>query len=63
MNERFVCEHCGAEVSDDFDLEIYHRGCRLAAAFPGAVKRDGGVLRFDMKKVAELLEQKAPEGR
>ncbi len=50
------CEHCGAEVEDEFQLDIEHRACRLKVAFPGAYTEGAdGLVTFDMKRVAESL--------
>ena len=51
-----TCEHCGANVETEEQLEIEHRGCRLKAAFPAAYTEQGdGLVTFDMQKVATTL--------
>ena len=51
------CEHCGAFCKDEWELEVYHRGCRLRAAFPNACTAEGPLLKFDIAKIKEELEQ------
>ncbi len=53
--EEYKCEHCGTVCADDDELTIFHRGCRLAAAFPGAYRDEGGLRIFDMAKVKEQM--------
>lgn len=54
--ERAKCAICGDE-GHPYDIEIYHRGCRLSAAFPGAYRREGRLLSFDPTKMKEHLEK------
>lgn len=53
-----ICEHCGDTAADEQDLEIFHRSCRLKAVFPGAYSQQGGLVTFDMDKVAEAVGYK-----
>lgn len=57
---KIKCEYCGETCEDDWELEVYHRGCRLKAAFPDCYKQDGPLLEFDVKKIAEKLEMGKP---
>jgi len=58
MCEEIKCEHCGKVVSDEYELEIWHRTCRLKACFPGtATDRGGGLTSFDMSKIKEQLSK------
>ena len=58
LDEKFICEHCGEELEDEFDLEIFHRGCRLKAAFPGTYKKENGLLIFDLKEIGDKFNLK-----
>lgn len=52
------CEHCGAHCDDEFELDIYHRGCRLSAAFsdlPGGVSTEDGVMKLDMVRIGQAM--------
>ena len=56
MNE-YQCEVCGKVELDDYRIKIYHRGCRLAAAFPDAVIESGrGMTALDMSKIDATLD-------
>ena len=59
--DKVKCKHCGKIVQDEDELEIYHRGCRLKAAFPVAYTQKGSLLFFDLKKVTEELEKHGQE--
>jgi hypothetical protein len=54
------CEHCGVEADED-EIDIYHRSCRLKSAFPGAYTEAGGIVSFDVSKIAEAIESKRLE--
>jgi hypothetical protein len=51
------CEHCGQLTDDEWDLEIFHRGCRLRAAFPDCYETDGDTLKFDFEKIKAHLDK------
>ena len=55
------CEHCGVEADED-EIDIYHRSCRLKAAFPGAYTEAGGIVSFDVPKITEAIEMKELKG-
>lgn len=49
-----TCEHCGTEA-DDYDIEIFHRSCRLSAAFPAAASQEGALVTFNMDAIRDKL--------
>ncbi|MDO8616737.1 MAG: hypothetical protein Q7T33_13540 [Dehalococcoidia bacterium] len=49
------CPICGGE-GDPWEIEVFHRACRLKRAFPGAYHRDGDLLFFDPEKMRQQLE-------
>ena len=52
----YQCEVCGKVEREEYRLDIYHRGCRLAAAFPDATTRTGdGLVSLDIAKIAPLF--------
>ena len=55
------CPHCGEVENSEFDLEIFHRGCRLKANFPDCYESKNGILSFDVKKVFKRLEERGKE--
>jgi len=56
MSEDLKCPHCGEVAEDDWELDAYHRGCRLGALFPEARTELGdGLVSFDMSKIREKL--------
>lgn len=55
MAEEIRCEHCGEICDDDDELQIFHRSCRLKAAFPGTFTIDGPLVKFDLSKIKEIL--------
>ncbi len=58
MNEK--CDICGEE-GDVWEIDVFHRACRLRRAFPGACSTEGGQILFDPAKIKEHLErQDAP---
>jgi hypothetical protein len=57
------CEICGKTEEDEFDVEIFHRGCRLKAAFPDSYKDIGGLLAFDPRKMLRELDSAKKKGR
>ena len=49
------CEHCGTEA-EDIDIQVFHRACRLKAAFPDSYEElGGGLVSFDMSKLKDKL--------
>jgi hypothetical protein len=55
--EDLRCEHCGERCEDEDTLEVFHRGCRLKAAFPGCYEGDGPLLMFDPVKLAAYMKK------
>lgn len=56
MRETYRCDVCGKVEYDEYRIDIYHRGCRLAAAFPEAVlKTDAGIVALDVTKIAAMV--------
>jgi len=55
--EEFLCEHCGELCEDEDVLEVFHRGCRLKAAFPDAYEADGPLLMFDPRKMTAQFKK------
>ncbi len=49
------CEVCGGE-GHPFEIEIFHRGCRLKNAFPNAHKEKDGMLFFDPARMKENIK-------
>lgn len=56
--EEIRCEHCGEVCQDEDVLEVFHRGCRLKALFPGCYETRGPLLIFD----PALLAAQAKKG-
>jgi hypothetical protein len=55
--EEFRCEHCGEICADEDSLEVFHRACRLTAAFPDCYEAQGSLLLFDPKKLAARIKK------
>ncbi len=50
------CEVCGAE-GDPWEIEVFHRACRLKHAFPGAYREEGRLLLFDPEMMKRQMEK------
>ena len=58
MAEEFKCEHCGGVTADEWELEIFHRGCRLRAAFPECcTTTEDGLMILDFSKLKDKLDE------
>jgi len=57
MTEKAICEVCGEQAESDLDLEVYHRACRLKAAFPGCYTQEGPLVMFDPRKMSQRLKR------
>ena len=52
MNDGLMCEVCGKRAFDEYDLDIYHRGCRLKAAFPAdTTTLPSGIIALDLSSL------------
>jgi len=49
------CDICGAE-GDPWEIEVFHRACRLKRAFPGAYREEDGLLFFDPEMMKQQME-------
>ena len=55
-DEDLRCEHCGAVCEDELELRVFHRGCRLGAAFRHASTHEGPFLKIDLTKISKKPE-------
>ena len=52
----YQCEVCGKVEREEYRLDIYHRGCRLKAAFLNTVTERGhGFMSLDVSVLAQSI--------